>query len=664
DFRLIFSPSISCVFVEITHPSIGIRARLIHSISHPGTDTSSLVNHNAYMASSSASQIAYAQLDQQSSEYPPPEAGLVVALMANLSYYGSDNLAEVNNHNYIPNHLIPQEMQVSLTFEQSTILAQSDTENGILKDATPRVDAAKKVVSPSMVEEFAVKESPEVNTSDLGSNPPLPLQEANLAGNAPGKPSYANATERIPPVIVFILPYPCVDDPLQDRIEEFFQHQEDPWDDPLPHEYVALASKLTKPTLDDRLKRAHQQLSYRTIPTHLRYLKNDEDEKLLNIFKQIHINLPFLEAMINMPKGAKNGLPPKEGDPGSFTLPCLIRPLAVKNALADLERSINLMPYSLFCKLGISELKHTKMSIQLANHFLKYPIAVCENLGITWSITDIKGIDSSICTHKILMEDEYKPTVQSQRRVNLNIKEVVKKEVIKLPDVRLIYPISDSPWVLGAGIEVNKAKIDSIAKLPQPTNVKAIQSFLGHEGFYRRDMFPKEKPMSISSQGNEPWYTDYANCLASRVLPVKLAAKKNKNSLVISNTTFGMSRTYSNNVPIRSFGDVSQERRHPKFLDNVTVVHLVDTTGLPRLHKKFTRLTCNMDLDRAGENRFLQINELDELRLEAYESSVSYKDKTKRWHDKRINPTMQYEKGDKVLLFNSQLRLSLGKLKS
>nr|GFB02656.1 retrovirus-related Pol polyprotein from transposon TNT 1-94 [Tanacetum cinerariifolium] len=42
------------------------------------TDTSSLVNHNAYMASSSAPQIAYAPMDQQSSEYSPPEAGLVV----------------------------------------------------------------------------------------------------------------------------------------------------------------------------------------------------------------------------------------------------------------------------------------------------------------------------------------------------------------------------------------------------------------------------------------------------------------------------------------------------------------------------------------------------------------------------------------------------------
>nr|GFB52012.1 hypothetical protein [Tanacetum cinerariifolium] len=50
---------------------------LNHSISYPGTDTSSLVNHNAYMASSSALQIAYAPMDQQLSEYSPPEAGIV-----------------------------------------------------------------------------------------------------------------------------------------------------------------------------------------------------------------------------------------------------------------------------------------------------------------------------------------------------------------------------------------------------------------------------------------------------------------------------------------------------------------------------------------------------------------------------------------------------------
>ncbi|GJV90589.1 reverse transcriptase domain-containing protein [Tanacetum coccineum] len=67
--------------------------------------------------------------------------------------------------------------------------------------------------------------------------------------------------------------------------------------------------------------------------------------------------------------------------------------------------------------------------------------------AIAWKILDIKGIDPKFCTHKILMEDHVKPTVQHQRRVNPKIHEVIKKEVIKLLDVGLIYPISDSPWV-------------------------------------------------------------------------------------------------------------------------------------------------------------------------------------------------------------------------
>ncbi|GJV46849.1 reverse transcriptase domain-containing protein [Tanacetum coccineum] len=73
---------------------------------------------------------------------------------------------------------------------------------------------------------------------------------------------------------------------------------------------------------------------------------------------------------------------------------------------------------------------------------------------------------------------------------------------------------------------------------------------------------------------------------------------------------------------------------------------------------------CNIDLTKAGANRFLQINELDELRLDANESSISYKERTKRWHDKRIKTQTKYKKGDKVLLFNSRLRLFLRKLKS
>ena len=64
--------------------------------------------------------------------------------------------------------------------------------------------------------------------------------------------------------------------------------------------------------------------------------------------------------------------------------------------------------------------------------------------ALGWSIDDIKGISPSICMHKILMEDNYKPSIEHQRRLNPNMKEVVKAEVMKLLDVEIIYPISDS----------------------------------------------------------------------------------------------------------------------------------------------------------------------------------------------------------------------------
>nr|GEX97397.1 hypothetical protein [Tanacetum cinerariifolium] len=129
--------------------------------------------------------------------------------------------------------------------------------------------------------------------------------------------------------------------------------------------------------------------------------------------------------------------------------------------------------------------------------------------AITWKIFDIKGIDPRFCTHKILMKDDYKPAIQSQIRVNPKIHDVIKKEVIKLLDAALY------PWlkvaiceerenefvcltgferegiVLGhkiskSGIEVDRAKVDVIAKFPHLTTVKGVRSFLGHAGFYRR----------------------------------------------------------------------------------------------------------------------------------------------------------------------------------
>ena len=66
---------------------------------------------------------------------------------------------------------------------------------------------------------------------------------------------------------------------------------------------------------------------------------------------------------------------------------------------------------------------------------------------IAWFIDDLKGIIPSICIHKILLEENAKTSIEHQKRLNLVMKEVVRKEVLKWLNVGFIYVISDSPWV-------------------------------------------------------------------------------------------------------------------------------------------------------------------------------------------------------------------------
>ena len=146
--------------------------------------------------------------------------------------------------------------------------------------------------------------------------------------------------------------------------------------------------------------------------SHLQKEKKDEQfGKFLELFKQLHINLPFVEALSQMPRYAKflkdilskkkkleeisavtlsnecstilqnkERLPQKLKDPGSFTIPCTIGSLSFGRALADLGASINLLPYDIFKKLGLGEPKPTRMSIQLADRSIKYPRGIIEDV--------------------------------------------------------------------------------------------------------------------------------------------------------------------------------------------------------------------------------------------------------------------------------------------
>ena len=155
--------------------------------------------------------------------------------------------------------------------------------------------------------------------------------------------------------------------------------------------------KLTKNSFEENPSSSSREVpEYKpTLPYPSRLKKDKTDEhynRFLEIFKQLHINLPLVEALSQMPRYTKflkdfltnkrkleeistvtlggecsaviqNKMPRKLRDPRSFTIPCLIGNLSEERALADLGASINLMPYQLFKKLELGEPKPTRMSL-------------------------------------------------------------------------------------------------------------------------------------------------------------------------------------------------------------------------------------------------------------------------------------------------------------
>ena len=140
-----------------------------------------------------------------------------------------------------------------------------------------------------------------------------------------------------------------------------------------------------------------------------KYKEAQSFAKFLEVFKKLHINIPFAEALAQMPTYVKflkellsnkrkleefetvalteecsailqNKLPPKLKDPGKFTIPCTIGTSNFSRALIDSGASINLMPFSVFEKLGVGEVKPTNVTFQLVDRSIKYPRGVMEDV--------------------------------------------------------------------------------------------------------------------------------------------------------------------------------------------------------------------------------------------------------------------------------------------
>nr|GFA08423.1 hypothetical protein [Tanacetum cinerariifolium] len=152
--------------------------------------------------------------------------------------------------------------------------------------------------------------------------------------------------------------------------------------------------------------------------------------------------------------------------------------------------------------------------------------------AIAWKISDIKGIDPRFCTHKILMEEDYKPTVQSQRQlvgeshtlcaqegwhdhwyfqISIDPQDQEKTNFTcpygTFAYRRMPFGLCNAPGTFQR-IVVDREKVDVIAKLPHPTTVKGVRSFLGHAGFYPRfiqDFSKIARPMTHLLEKETPF---------------------------------------------------------------------------------------------------------------------------------------------------------------
>nr|GEW51959.1 reverse transcriptase domain-containing protein [Tanacetum cinerariifolium] len=189
-------------------------------------------------------------------------------------------------------------------------------------------------------------------------------------------------------------------------------------------------------------------------------------------------------------------------------------------------------------------------------------------------------------------------------------------------------------------IEVDKAKVDVIAKLPHPTTVKenlAADHLSRLENPYENVLDPKEinetfpletlNMVTFCGDSSAPWFAYFANYHAGNFIV----------------------KAYK--TPIECT---------PYKLVYGKVCHL----SIELEHKAYWALKqANFDLAVAGDHRKVQLNELNELRDHAYENSLIYKEKTKRIHDSKIKNRV-FNVGDRVLIFNSRLKIFSGKLKT
>ncbi|XP_062086268.1 uncharacterized protein LOC133792383 [Humulus lupulus] len=318
------------------------------------------------------------------------------------------------------------------------------------------------------------------------NRPPYPQQYAHQ--NPP--PGYYQPQNRPPPQIPM---KPA--EPQPDVLNQFMTETRASIRRPKKSQSVEGEKKLDDKKVTEDLKEEEETPPV-TIEHHVRVpypqrlRKHNLDKqfaKFLEVFKKLHINIPFAEALEQMPSYVKfmkeilsnkrkmgdyetvalteecsailqRKFPQKLRDPGSFTIPCTIGEFECKHALCDLGASINLMPLSVFQRLGLGEARPTTVTLQLADRSVKHPRGIIEDV-----LGELKlRVQGEEVVFNVFKAMTYPKISDSCFSVDV-VEEVVERKTLREDPLELSLTVED---VDGEGNEEKHKKFEELGAGP------------------------------------------------------------------------------------------------------------------------------------------------------------------------------------------------------